>query len=250
MLNGTVILAHSDAALTAGVENMLCMNFPPVHVERTQTGREALVMQSIMRADAVFMESTLKDMPGAHLVSELRRDIARPFIIVSSRERSAEAERRAARMGADGYVPAPIDLVRLCDLIGAQLRVRSSAALNGSLPEMMLQRVFSDNGLTSELQGYGYMKHALSLLYSGRANLSSMRDLYEQIGERFGRTADSVERNIRYAIGLCVERTHPDGARMSNRQFIAGLMEECMSDKPGILKPRVSVVCSGRRVFR
>lgn len=250
MLNGTVILAHSDSLLTAGAERILYMNHPGLHVERTQTGREALAMQAVMRADAVLMDANLPDMPGAHLVQALKRDIARPFVLWCSPERGEQAERRALRLGADRYMPSPIDLVRTCDLIGEQLKIRASGLSDGGLPEMLLQRIFADNGIPCDLKGYAFLKHALALLHAGQARLDCMRALYARIAERFGCTPEAVEHAVRYAVGICAERMALEGGRIGNRQFIARLLEESESAHSSLLKPRVSVFCSGRRVFR
>lgn len=248
MLNGTVILAHGDALLTAGIERILTMNHPGVHVEKARSGREALILQSLMRADVVLMDENPADMPAMHLLQELRKDIVRPFVILCAAGKTERACDRTLRRGADCCVFPPVDMVRVCDLISESLAGRADEALNGGLPEMMLQRLFADNGIPCDLKGYMFLKYALALLNMGKGSLNSMRRLYEQIGERFGCGAGAVEHGIRYAVGLCMQRTGGEAA--GNRQFIARLIEESGMSNMTMLKPRVSVFCSGRRVFR
>ncbi len=251
MLAGTVIIAHNDPMLTAGVERILNGNCPGVKVERTERGRDALMMQSLMRADAVLTGLSFADMPGEHLVRELRRDIANPYIMVCARERSG-AEKRALAMGAHRFVPIPADVMQVSDIIEEQLRLRAGKADSyGSMAETMLQRIFADYGIPCGLKGYAFMKHALMLLNEGEARLDSMKDLYEKVGMRFGCGAGAVEHGIRYAIMQCSRRMDfRQEMKLSNKAFIAQLLEDAEAGRQTMIKPRVSVFCSGRRVFR
>ena len=117
------------------------------------------------------------------------------------------------------------------------------------MPEAMLQRVFADSGIPFDLKGYRYLKCAVDLLVSGEAQLESIGELYKKIGEKYGCRPAVIERNIRYAIGLCGS-LRKEGGRVANRQFIAGLMEQQHAQTQTMCAPRVSVFGSGRRLFR
>ena len=253
MLSGNIILAHPDGRLADGVQHILCYKHPSIHIERATEGRNVLMMQSFMRADAVLMDMNLPDMPGAHLIHELKSDIVNPYVLVCSGDRSRQAERQALRMGANGYYAAPVNVENLCRELEAYLKMRFERAKTEQicLAEAMLQRVFVEYGIPSDLKGYAYLKYAVRLLSAGEASLESVGALYERIGERFGCSAASIERGIRYAVVQCSERAGDAvSKKRSNKQFIALLIEECRSANPTLIAPRVSVFASGRRVFK
>lgn len=249
MLGGMVILAHRNPAVSASIERMIIEGLPSVHIEKAERGADVLALQSVMRADAVLVDMNLPDMPGEHLLFELRRDVAKPCIIACSADGSVQARRRAIRAGASEFVTEPVDGKKVMALIENRLGMRTEMRGSG-IPEAMLQRIFAEQGVPFDLKGYRYLKYALTLLTAGEAQLEPIRSLYGQIGERFGCMPDAVERNIRYAIGLCRQHQPKDGGKQGNRQFIARLLEESRSALPTLIEPKVSVFRGGQRVFR
>lgn len=250
MLTGTVIFVHQDAAIVNSMMNMLMVSSPCVHLERTTCGTQALTMQAMMRADAVVMGMTLPDMSGMHLLSELKRDIVDPYVMVCAKEASSSYEKDILKIGANSVVHPPVDIVRACGQIEAQLDLRGRKPVHTSLEETMLQRVFMDYGISCSMNGYTYLKCALRLLCEGKATTASMSMLYEMIALRCAGTPKNVERSIRYAIERCWERRNITEKRPGNREFLVKLMEECRGGRQTIIRPRVSILTSGRRVFR
>ncbi len=251
VLSGTVIFAHTDAALVGGVMNMLRINSPCVHVEQTTRGAQALMMQSLMRADAVVMGMNLPDMSGLHLLRELKNDIVDPYVMVCTREQGLQAERRILRMGANSVVHAPVDIARVCAQIENQLSLRSEGNyFHTTLEETMLQRVFAEYGIPCSMKGYVYLKCALRMLCSGQSSIEAMGELYERIASQHASNAKSIERSMRYAIARCWENRGAEEKRPGNREFLMTLMEECRGGRQTLIKPRVSVLGTGRRVFR
>ncbi len=229
---------------------MLSMNSPAVHLQRAFCGEEALMLQSVMRADAVLMGMNLPDMSGAHLLCELKRDIVNPYVMVCSRDFSLEADRRILRLGANSVVHAPVDAAKVCTQIEEQLKSRSEVGGCAALEEAMLQRIFMDYGISCSMKGYVYLKCAVRLLCSRMASVDAMNELYEMIALRHASCAKSVERSIRYAVEKCWEKKGSEEKRPGNREFLIKLMEECRGGRQTIIKPRVSLISSGRRVFR
>ena len=155
-------------------------------------------------------------------------------------------------MGANRFIPFPADVMKVSELIAEQLQLRSGRNEEyTSIAERMLQRLFMDYGIPCDLKGYAFMKHALVLLNSGEARLESMKEMYEKIGMRFGCGASAVEHAIRYAVARCSARLENQGeGKISNKAFIARLMEDAAAGRQTMIKPRISIFCSGRRVFR
>ncbi len=251
MLSGTVIFAHTDAMLASTVMNMLRVNSPCVHMERAACGAEALMMQSLMRADAVVMDMNFPDMSGIHLLRELKSDIVNPYVMVCARDRCLQTERRILRMGANSVVHMPVDAAQVCARLEEQLGRRSEGTyFHAALEEMMLQRVFAEYGIPCSMKGYVYLKSALRFLCSGQGSIEAMGELYERIAAQHGSSARNVEHSIRYAIERCWANKDAAENRPKNREFIMKLMEECRGGRQTLIKPRVSVLSSGRRVFR
>lgn len=249
MLRGTVIFAHQDASMINGVMNMLSFNSPALQLHRASCGREAIRLQSVMRADAVLMGMNLPDMSGTHLLCELKRDIVDPYIMVCSREYSHESDRNILRLGANSVVHAPVNAAEICLRLETQIKERGESGFGSQLEENLLQRIFMDYGVSCSMNGYAYLKCAVRLLRSRTASIDAMSELYEMIAVRYASTAKNVERSIRYAIERCWEKKDEQQPRPGNKEFLIKLMEECRGGRQTILKPRISILTSGRRVF-
>lgn len=247
MAGGNVLFAHSNAMLVSSVERLVTSENPRVHTECASGGKDALTIQSVMRADVIVLSMNQPDMTGEHLIHELKSDIARPFIIVLGKEIDAQARRRIRRMGAD-EVMGEEKVIDTGRMIKEQLNRREQET-RGALPEATLQRLFADRGIPFDLKGYQYMKYALMLLGNGEAQIEPIQSLYKRIGEKYGCKPSSVERNIRYAVGLCGDKGEKS-EKIGNRKFIANLMEQGLSDIHTMYSPRISVFASGRRLFR
>jgi hypothetical protein len=100
------------------------------------------------------------------------------------------------------------------------------------------------------MKGYAYLKCAVRLLRSQQASVESMGELYEKIALRHAVSADSIERSMRYAIKKCWEKREMTEKQPGNRDFLIRVMEECGGGRQTIIKPRISLFTSGRRVFR
>lgn len=248
MLSGTVLFAGCSWMGGEAVGQILTSRHPRVHMEYAKNGREALQVQGLLRPEIVFMGMRLADMTGEHLICEMRRDVARPFIIACADRLSETEHRKIMQMGANEIMQDPVDAVKMEALIEKQLARRGMVSGRG-MAERSLQRLFAEAGVPFDLKGYRYLEYALGLLESGDMQLDSIGALYERIGEKYGCVAASVERNIRYAIAQCADRNERLNG-MGNKQFISKLLSEREANAGGMYNPRVSVFCSGRRVFK
>ena len=246
MLTGTVVFAHRNRMILSAAERMLTSAHPDLHIERAVSGAELLAIQAVMRPDVIVMGMDQPDMTGEHLLCELGRDVLRPFVAVYAEKCSPKECSRILRLGASEVMQAPVDEERAEKMIEEQLRRRISSA---TLQEAALQRLFADCGIPFDLKGYRYLREALILLGRGEAQIEPIQVLYERIGEKYGCTPGSVEKNIRYAIKLCADRGELP-AKESNRKFIARLMEQSQAGGRSAGRPRVSVLGAERRIFR
>lgn len=245
-MNGSVLFAGCGVT-AASLERILTGRHPNIHTERAASASEALTIRSVMRPEVIVMGMEYQDMTGEHLLCELKRDIVHPYLIVCTGKCSAQERCRILRMGANEVMQEPMDVMRAEELIERQLSRREEKGMG--LPEAALQRMFAATGIPFDLKGYRYLRCALALLDSGEEKMEPIRSLYERIGEKYGCMPTAVERNIRYAIGLCGERMDAE-YRVSNREFIALLMEQKRTGTQRMCSPKVSVFCSDRRLFR
>lgn len=245
MLTGTVVFAHQNRRVLSAVERMLTSVHPGLHIERAVSGAELLAIQAVLRPDVIVMGMEQPDMTGEHLLCELERDVSRPFVAVYAEKCSAKECSRILRLGASKVIQEPVDEEQAERMIEEQLRRRNSST---ALQEAVLQRLFADSGIPFDLKGYRYLREALVLLGRGEARLEPIQSLYERIGEKYGCTPGSVEKNIRYANRLCADRGEASAAE-SNRKFIARLMEQNQTGGKGMCRPRVSVFGAERRIF-
>ncbi len=249
MGNGMIIFAHRDEVLLKRVEEAVCLRCPKIHIERTTDGRELLMMQAFLRADAVVLNAYLSDVSVEHVIYELKRDIVNPYVVVY--ERNESMRRKWIGLGADAVIGAQTDLIRFGEEVETRIKRRREGHVD-LLAERLLQRLFMERGIPCSLKGYRFLKTALILL-SGCAfeNAGSMNRLYEKIAQRHGCSAACVERNIRYVIELCWNRSaYAERMRPGNAEFIAQILEMADTEKERLLDPKISVYCSHRRVFK
>lgn len=248
MLSGTVLFVGRSRKNALAITQIMAARYPSVHAEYADNGAKALQIQSVLRPEVVLIDMELRDMTTEHLICELKRDIVNPFVVVCAGCMKEQERRRIIRMGANEVVETPKDGVKLEELIERQL-IRRMKKGGNRLNGASLQRIFAEAGVSFNLKGYKYLEYALMLLLAEEAELEPIGALYERIGERFGCMGQSVERNIRYAIKLCEGQSEGWGD-MGNKEFISRLIaqrEKCTST---LCSPRVSVFCSGYRVFK
>jgi len=250
MMNGTTIFVHRDETLLKRVEAVICRMSPQIHIVRAMSGSEVLMMQAFLRADAVVLDAGMIDVSVEHVIYELKRDIVNPHVMIY--ERNGQMQRKWIGLGADGVIGAQSDAIQVGEEIGRMIKRREENGERANLlAERLIQRLFMECGIPCSLKGYRFLKTAVVLINGcSQEEIGIMNRLYEKIGQRHGCSAACVERNIRHVIDLCWSRSdYVDCPRPSNARFIAQILEDTNNGGKTVLKPKISVYCSEKRLF-
>ena len=88
-----------------------------------------------------------------------------------------------------------------------------------------MRKVLYRLGMTSSVNGFGYIEYAVGLVKADRSLIGHVTTLlYPQIACHFHVSAASVERAIRYAIGHCWER--------GNRALLSSIAGRTLTERP------------------
>lgn len=110
---------------------------------------------------------------------------------------------------------------------------------NYEAEEIKIMKILIDLGLTPNVSGYRYIKHATMLFADNQKHTClKLKEIYKNVSENFNTTSAIVERNIRTAIKMIADRGKLDFmnklfhtekfnkyALPSNAEFISFLAE-------------------------
>ncbi|PIR58964.1 MAG: DNA-binding response regulator [Candidatus Pacebacteria bacterium CG10_big_fil_rev_8_21_14_0_10_56_10] len=131
-----ILIVEDDRILAKNLQKVLLKD--GFAVDTTHAKEDGLVETEVNEYDCIVLDINLPDGSGFDLLSELRRtENQTPIIIVTARG-DVEDRIKGLNLGADDYVPKPIDSYELIARIRAVIRRNSQK----SLP------VISVNGLT------------------------------------------------------------------------------------------------------
>ena len=101
------------------------------------------------------------------------------------------------------------------------------------VPEKKYMIILSELCIPANLKGYRYLIYALSLCIDDISMIDNInKKLYPQIANKFSTTKSAVERCIRHAIEISLQRTRPKviesyfgkhSSRVTSAEFIATL---------------------------
>lgn len=160
-------------------------------------GRAALEGLQSAAADVLLADILLPGLDGFALAEAARDAGVRATVVFLSAFLNAATARRAGEVGAADYLLKP------CDPMLLLRRLREAA--RGALPRRdcapEIATALRAFGIPPHLSGYGYLAESLSLALKDRTWLRGVTKLlYPEIAERFGTTAECVERAIRSAV--------------------------------------------------
>jgi two-component system phosphate regulon response regulator OmpR len=104
------------------------------------TGREAISILQVKRADTILLDLVLPDADGLSLISGIRKLTDAPVIVVSGKGGWVDKV-VGLEMGADDYIGKPFELKELLARVKASVRRYRSAAAAKQAPEEKTRRV-------------------------------------------------------------------------------------------------------------
>jgi two-component system KDP operon response regulator KdpE len=118
-MRARILVVDDEAAIQRALRTILSRH--GFHVEIAATGRQALDICQVYRADLILLDLGLPDIDGLEVIRRLRTMSNTPIVVLSVRE--AERGKVAALdMGADDYVTKPFGIDELLARIRVALR--------------------------------------------------------------------------------------------------------------------------------
>jgi DNA-binding NtrC family response regulator len=105
----TILLIDDDAALLAGLAEMLTIRLEPVHVETCLRSAFAVRMVQQGRYDVILCDVWMPEINGLDLLPRLREAAPDASILMMSAALSASVRNRAFADGATGFLSKPFD---------------------------------------------------------------------------------------------------------------------------------------------
>ena len=138
---------------------------------------------------------------------------------------------QAAQNGASYFIMKPFEAERLAIQINHIMQSRplpENPKKTAALKNEEIIALMKDIGIPPHIQGYHYLKEAISQVMDNPALLNKVtKELYPNVAERMDSTPTRVERSIRHAIELVWNR---DDTRHISAIF--GYSEELLKEKP------------------
>jgi len=220
-------------------------------------GLKAVELIKETMPDIVVLDIIMPHLDGLGVLEKVRElDLIDKikFIILSAVGQD-NITRRAINLGATYYVIKPFDF----DLFIDRLRQLSKSRSKGDEPALNLDgrvgansgsefttidaritEVLHKIGVPPHIKGFQYIREAITMVYKDSSCLSKVtKIIYPGIAEKFDTTASRVERAIRNAIEIAVNRGNPDYIekyfghslsgkknKLTNSEFIALVAEK------------------------
>ncbi len=214
--------------------------------------------------DIVVLDIIMPHLDGLGVLEKVRElDLIDKikFIILSAVGQD-NITRRAINLGATYYVIKPFDFDLFIDRLrqlsksrpkGEEEGLGSNSNMNANVSEFTtidarITEVLHKIGVPPHIKGFQYIREAITMVYEDANCLSKVtKIIYPGIAEKFDTTASRVERAIRNAIEIAVNRGNPDYIqkyfghsltgkknKLTNSEFIALVAEKLrMEDSRG-----------------
>jgi DNA-binding NtrC family response regulator len=108
-MHPTILLIDDDAALLAGLAEMLTIRLEPVHVETCPRSAFAVRMVQQGRYDVILCDVWMPEINGLDLLPRLREAAPNAPILMMSAALSPSVRNRAFADGATGFLSKPFD---------------------------------------------------------------------------------------------------------------------------------------------
>ena len=168
-------------------------------------GQEALFLLRRERPDILVLDLLLPKLDGISLLRAAARDGVLPRVFATTAFVNGYIMSSLESLDICYIMRKPCDIAATAEMIlqlQPELTVVSKATAD---PKAGVSRLLRDLGFSSKLDGYTYLLEAIPLFAADPAQ-SFTKELYPAVGQRHGRSAMLVERNIRNAIATTWSR--------------------------------------------
>lgn len=196
-------------------------------------GKTCIEMLNQYEVDVLVLDIIMPYLDGIAVLDAIKEDegLRNIEVIMLSAFGQESIMSQAAQNGASYFIMKPFEAERLAVQINHIMQSRplpENPKKTAALKNEEIIALMRDIGIPPHIQGYHYLKEAISQVMDNPALLNKVtKELYPNVAERMDSTPTRVERSIRHAIELVWNR---DDTRHISAIF--GYSEELLKEKP------------------
>lgn len=197
-----LMIADNSEDFRLALEKELCNGY---EIHHCKDGNEALEYARNQKPDVIVLDLMLTKLDGITLLHELRKADVLPMILATTRLDNQYVYDSAEELGV-GYL-----MRKPCDPSAVALRVKdlcrklSPKDVLANSPEEYVTSLLINMDLSQRHRGFLYLRDAV-LKMADNPGMSITKELYPQVGDKYGSNHEQVERSIRTAINRAWEK--------------------------------------------
>lgn len=197
-----LMIADNSEDFRLALEKKLCGEYD---IHHCKDGNEALDYARTQKPDVIVLDLMLAKLDGITLLYELQKSNVLPMVLATTRLDNQYVYDSAEELGV-GYL-----MRKPCDPAAVAMRVRDlcrKLSPKDELidnPEAYVTELLLNMDLSQRHKGFFYLRDAI-LKKADNPEMSITKELYPQVGSKYGSNHDQVEHSIRTAIGRAWEK--------------------------------------------
>lgn len=159
--------------------------------------------------DILLLDLVMPKRGGIWFLQEMKKNDIKTKTIIQTSNNTENAIREASRYNVNRFILKPYDL----DYMGEVIREVSLKDISIEVrdAESKVVHILHELGIPSHIKGFQYLKNSIIMVYKDINYIGAITKLiYPEIAEMYGTTVSRVERAIRHAIEVGINRSTPD----------------------------------------
>lgn len=194
MENVRVLLAEGTEDLLTAMASILETQYS---ILTCSNGHRALELLETYLPDIVVLDLELPGLDGFTLLQDAAEKGVRPVVLALTRLNNTYIAETASELGIQYIMMKPFDMHALSRRLAGLIRWYENQS------RMTIQTVVTDQltrfRIRDRLDGYAYLLDAVTLMMEGNRRFVT-KEIYPDIGRKYGCSRESVEHSIRIAI--------------------------------------------------
>lgn len=206
----SIVIIDDDKSLSYSIRDQLSKDDSFEIVGIAHDGQEGIELIKNQKPDIVLLDMVMPKVDGLAILETYGKSSVQ-FIVLSAIGHDL-ITRRAMSLGAVYYLIKPFDIKSIPDrlkslFLGEKIKDNAHKYLDLPHLETVVLEEIQSLSIPMHVKGYHYIKEAVVLICKMNAeNIKITKEIYPQIASTYGTTPSSVERAIRNAIEITINR--------------------------------------------
>ena len=168
-----------------------------------------IIKEGKLEYDLIVLDLIMPKKDGIAVLRDLKENNINRNIIVATSYNAPDTIRKVSEYGVTYYILKPFDLPDLEDKILDTFTTSSKKSINilSNNLQISISKMLHELGMPSHIKGYQYIREAISMVYDNPDIVGGItKELYPELATKFDTTVSRVERAIRHAIEVSLNR--------------------------------------------